>query len=307
MKKLLRSFVLLLTVLPFLACTSKENVNRQAPPATEMREEFAPPLQSPSKPEEGSVPDASENGEPLKQAALPNVPEKKLVKRGSIRMEVADYAKARKALNSILDKHGSDVISENETSDSELIRNHIILAVPPKELDSLMEDVAALASNLDNRNVSTEDVTAQYVDMETRLKVKRESEQRYMAILSQAKRMDDIIKLQDQIDAIQEEIESKTGELKVLQNQIQYSTLSIELYHHMPARPFEVQDSKAGFFPRLGEAVSEGWHLIQNILIGLLYLWPLLVIGMAAYGLFRWRKLHKKMAGVPEDKEELNS
>ncbi len=78
-------------------------------------------------------------------------------------------------------------------------------------------------------DVSTKatDVTGQYVDLQARLTALEASRQQYLAILAKATTIGDILSVQEQLDAIQTQIEQLQGQLQVLTSQTSYSTLTV--------------------------------------------------------------------------------
>ena len=73
---------------------------------------------------------------------------------------------------------------------------------------------------MQRKNVSVQDVTEEYLDIEARLKTKKEVEARYIEILkSKTKTVEDVLKAEEQIRIIREEIEAREGRLNYLKNQ----------------------------------------------------------------------------------------
>ncbi|MFH2096460.1 MAG: DUF4349 domain-containing protein, partial [Bacteroidota bacterium] len=87
----------------------------------------------------------------------------------------------------------------------------------------------------------------------------------------------------DKIRVIREEIEAKEGRLKFLQDQVAYSTITVEIKQY-----FESDKNEPGFFEEVGDALGTGWEGFLAIIVGLLYLWPLwLFLAVGLYVLLR--------------------
>ncbi len=96
--------------------------------------------------------------------------------------------------------------------------------------------------------------------------------------------------VEEQIRVIREEIESKEGRQKYLNDQVSFSTITVSFYQETetssaPAHPFYV---------KIWESFIEGWHSFFNMIIGLFYLTPyiLLLFGVC-YLLRKWWKGRK--------------
>ena len=130
----------------------------------------------------------------------------------------------------------------------------MVIRVSSDRFDQLVVDLTSVAARVEHKNIEALDVTEEYLDIQTRLKNKREVESRYRAILKQAKTIEEILKVEEHIRAVREEIESKEGRLKYLNDRIAYSTvnLSIYKYHNEIYRP--------SFFSRLADGFRGGWN-----------------------------------------------
>ena len=113
-----------------------------------------------------------------------------------------------------------------------------------------------------------------------------------MDILQKASKVSDILEIEQKIGEIREEIEAKEGELKYLSDQVDYSTININVHQEFEYTPTD----KPGFFGRLGSAFGNGWSGFLTFVVGLVYAWPLwLIIGFTSFFLYRFikRKIKK--------------
>jgi hypothetical protein len=99
------------------------------------------------------------------------------------------------------------------------------------------------------------------------------------------------MEMEQYIRRLEEEIESAEGRLRYLDNQTAYSTLELELSTERIAEP-----ARDSFWARSKRAMAAGWHGLVTLFVGLLYLWPLLLIGAVVGFVLRWhiRKNHNK-------------
>jgi len=88
------------------------------------------------------------------------------------------------------------------------------------------------------------DVTAQYVDLQSRLSALEQSRQQYLTILSKATTVGDVLAVQAQLDSIQSQIEQLQGQLQVLTSETAYSTLAVTVTEGAPPpRPVPLPES----------------------------------------------------------------
>ena len=79
-----------------------------------------------------------------------------------------------------------------------------------------------------SRTLSTEDVTDQLLDLETRLRNLLLLRERYQSLLNQAKDVKDILEIEKELNRIQTEIEQLEGKLKVLKQRVAMASLQID-------------------------------------------------------------------------------
>ncbi len=215
----------------------------------------------------------------------------KIIKTATLRFQVKDFQTSRSAIDEIIKRYEGYITSENQHNADDQVQSTIIIRVPAANLDQLLDSLQGQAVYLDYKNIEASDVTVEFVDTEARLKTKREVEQRYLTILKQATTVKDILEVESHLGKIREEIEATEGRLRYLNDQVDYSTVSLTIYqpiHRLPR-------SESGFWSKLGKSLVNGWNGLLSFIIGFTALWPLLVIvgaGLAGYRFWR-----KKRAG----------
>jgi hypothetical protein len=98
-------------------------------------------------------------------------------------MEVRKYVQALDSLKTVLDRFEARIESEEESRHSYRVQNQFTIRMAPEKLESLMVAIEAIGIDVDNKSINSRDVTARYVDLETRLASKRAVIQRYREIL----------------------------------------------------------------------------------------------------------------------------
>lgn len=218
----------------------------------------------------------SEPGEPT-TSNDPTIPvEKKIIKTGDINMTVENCQETRKQLDSLIAKYAAYVGNENESKSGGAPTFYMVLRVPSANFEPLVQEVVSLAKTLNSKNIQATDVTEEFVDIQARLKNKREVEKSYQELLKKAYTISDILEVEQHLRMIREEIEAKEGRLKYLESQVGYSTLTLNFSEQYEA----IYDSFGG---QVLEALESGWKGFLGFLVGVLYLWPLWLIAGAVF------------------------
>jgi hypothetical protein len=214
-----------------------------------------------------------------------------IIKNAQVRFRVEDHQKATAAIGAVVKRFQGYLGEARESNRGHQIEVQLKVRVPSRNFDTLLTELLKASSYLDEKSVTAQDVTEEYVDIRARLRTKREVERRYADLLRQARNVTEVLEVEGQLRLIREEIESAEGRLKYLRDQVAYSTIDLTYYqpidnHQAPPRP--------SFFGRLGEALGEGWHGLLNLVVGLVYLWPFLLLGAGlAWLIRRWARREK--------------
>ncbi|MBU0764077.1 MAG: DUF4349 domain-containing protein [Bacteroidetes bacterium] len=219
------------------------------------------------------------------------IPEK-IIKTANMSIESEDYAESLRRINTAVDKWQGYIAGESEVNYSYRISNTLTIRVPCSNFDPLIDDMTAGDDKIITKSINSMDVTEEFMDILTRLKNKREVEKRYVDLLKQARTIEEILEVEERIRVIREEIESREGRLKYLNDMVSYSTVTLELYQN-----FGYDKHESGFFEKAGDAVSGGWEGMKVFMIGMLYLWPmwlLLIIGLVILVVLLKRRKRKR-------------
>ncbi|ASQ91244.1 hypothetical protein CHL67_10265 [Prosthecochloris sp. GSB1] len=201
----------------------------------------------------------------------------KIIREGQITFETFDLGKTRSLIDTLLQRHESYLSSDEQYKFDDRIEQRLVLRVPADNFGALLADLEQNVERFDSKRVSARDVTEEYIDVSQRLRVKRETEKRYLEVLSKAKNVSDILEAERYIGQVRSEIESLEGRLQYLENRIGFSTLTISFYQLKP----EV----LGFSSQFGVAWSNGWNNFMLFLLGAVSLWPFLMAGFLLIGL----------------------
>ncbi len=173
----------------------------------------------------------------------------------------------------------SSIYNGSAYEDSYYNRRHanITARIPQDSLDSFLNDVEEVA-NVVNRSESVEDVTLEYVDMESRKAVLLAEQERLMTFLEQAENMEDVITIESRLSEVRYEIESMESQLRTFDNKVNYSTVYMYIQEVKELTPVEEESMltrmKSGFVDSL-EDIGDGF---LDFIVGFVIAIPYLVI-----------------------------
>lgn len=197
--------------------------------------------------------------------------ERKIIREGDIDFLTADAAKTRLAILDAVSEVGGYISEDASNSYDGSLRHTMTLRVPAEKFDTLLAAVSSNASKIDHKQISAQDVTEAFIDVEARVKTKKELEARYMELLGRANTVTDVLEVERELGTLRADIESVEGQLKYLTDRVAMSSLTVTFY--------EKNEGGFGFARHIGEAVSTGWDMLLWVVVGLTHLWPFVVIG----------------------------
>jgi hypothetical protein len=201
---------------------------------------------------------------------------KKIIKTGTLNVEVKDYAKFNQVVHSSASRFGGYIADELQSETEYKIENTIVIKVPVDQFQSAVDFLTSGDGKINEKKISSEDVTTQYVDTRSRLEAKKQVRLRYLDLLKQAKNMEEILQVQSEINGIQEEIESASGRINYLSSASAMSTIHLTYYQVINASAQETET--VSFWEKSKSAFLSGWDGLVEVLIGLLNIWPLAII-----------------------------
>jgi hypothetical protein len=158
------------------------------------------------------------------------------------------------------------------------------LRIPAKKFDVAMERLRGIGE-VKADDVTGQDVTAEFIDQTARLQILLDRRDLLQSLQNEATTSSEILRLAGLIEQTQLEIEKTQGQLRYLKNQVAEATIKVDLRErHAPDdTPEPTTDN-----PSLADAIRLGWEgflrVIGAVIVGLGYLVPIALIGLAIWG-----------------------
>jgi hypothetical protein len=201
--------------------------------------------------------------------------DRKIIRDANVVLIVKDIVKSKTAVDSLLKKYKAYYSNETYNNTDYEHNCYLGIRVPAENLDALIAEIEKEIGEVYNKNISARDVTEEYIDLDTRLKNKRNYLNRYTELLKQAKTIKDILEIQTKIRELEEEIESTTGRLKYLTNQVNFSTLNLQLTKRTE---IYLDPDKGKFGKRLKNSLVKGWYGLVSFILFVIRIWPFWII-----------------------------
>lgn len=228
--------------------------------------------------------------------ALPQAPRDvyganhRIIKKAHYRFETTDVRKTLDAITDALGRYDAFIASSSQQLEGGYMESKVVVRVANIHFPEMLKVVDGLATKVVFRNITTDDVSKDFVDLESRLKTKREVQERYTSILrSKAGTIEELLEAERQIGVLQEEIEATISRLNFLRDQVAYSTLDLEFF--APAQPqLAAEDTTPSVGEEMTKAFMTGLRAVGHVALVLVYLWPLVLASGAGYWLYRRRR-----------------
>ena len=216
-------------------------------------------------------------GETVLQSGNPviNDWDKKIIKTAHVTLELEDYDTYNTSIHIRLKGYGAYIAAESQQETTGQILNEMTIKVPVDKFDILLQSIAGDGIKILEKNITTEDVTGEMVDTKARREAKKAIRSKYMELLKQAKNMEEILQVQNEINAIQEEMEAAASRISYLGHASSYSTINMKYFQYFHG--FSSSDADPGFFTKAGEAFNSGISVVYDVLLFFISIWPLAV------------------------------
>ena len=327
--KMRKTSALLLALLMCLSLCACGNAKSSAP---SMRQEnaafYSAPVPEPMMAAEAAYDMAYEEsgfgamntaGAAKRDDAGGDVPEEnpeKIIYSGDATIETTEFEQSVAALEKMIADCGGFVESSsvNGSNYYDSSRGHssrrtanYTLRIPSAKFAELMTGLSAIG-NVPYTHTYTENVTAQYYDVQARLKALQAQESRLLEMMEIAETVEDVITIEDKLTDVRYRIDSLQSSLNNWDRRVAYSTLSISLKEVQVYTPETVTKITYGeeLARAFTDALKNAGEFFKNLLVFLVSAIPTLVILAVLFFVFRplLKKLHARGKARREKRAE---
>jgi hypothetical protein len=273
----------LLVALAVIGCKKSEN-NENADIAYEAQSETVNAATDASPAKNVSVDKSSETA--VQQ-------EQKIIKNADLRFETKSLDNTATTISIAIKKYRGLLQNDTQAKEYNELRRTMTVRLPSENFEAFVADISKGISYFDKRDISADDVTEEYIDVEARMKAKKVLEERYYDMLRKATKVEDMLSIEQQISAIRQEIDAAEGKLRYIRSRVSMSTVTIAFY--------KVTETNGGvtesYASKAWASLKSGFNGLTGFFLVLLNIWPLIVIFVVAYILYK-RMTRKRKQNV---------
>ena len=240
-------------------------------------------------------------GEPSGAAATARI----VIKNASLSLLVKDATAAADEIAKLAESMGGFVVSTNvfETTygpnNIPVKQASISIRVPAERLTEALTRIKSMAVDVTSENVSGQDVTAEYTDLQSRLKNLEAAEQQLQSIMDGATKTEDVLAVYNQLVSIREQIEVIKGQIKYYEESAAFSQISIELVPDVVAQPLDIGGWRPeGVVRQAFETLIQLLQSLANLVIflGIVGVPIALIIGLPTWVAVRYVRNRRQKA-----------
>jgi hypothetical protein len=215
----------------------------------------------------------------------------KLIKKGSLVISSVNIEQTKNLIYDFVKRCKGKIISESLEANDPYSYYQIVLNVDASLFDKFFILIDSAKLNITAKTFSTEDVTMVYIDNTTRLENKKKLEKRYLELLSKTKDIKDMLDIEEKLEGIRSDIESRESQMKVMDKQIAYSEIHLKLEKKSINLTYY---EKNKYSYKLLQGLASGWQGIKSAMIFLFSIWPLYFLAFGVYYLIRFLRNKRK-------------
>lgn len=246
--------------------------------------------------EEAAMPEAPMDAEASAgESDFSNVPEmeRKVIKTSNLDLEIESgtFDDNILKISNLAEKNGGFVSNSESYSDAEgnLSSGRITIRVPAEKFDFILDEIKNIGK-VQSINISGQDVTEEYVDLESRLRNLEKQEEVLLDLMAQSKDVEDSIQVQRELSNVQGDIEVIKGRMNYIDNMVSFSTIEVYL-----SEPSAIKTSSGwGFLDALKRGARGAINVLNGLITALIIISPVLVfvaiIVIIVWAIIRARK-----------------
>lgn len=226
-----------------------------------------------------------------------------IIKNGSLALQVADIDAALNAAAQQVTALGGYAGGSDRSGDGDSAQATVTFRIPAARWDDALAGLRGLGEKVLTERYSTDDVTAQVVDLGARIRNLETTETAFQAIMDRAVDIDDVLKVQAELTKVRGEIEQLAGQKTSLEAQAAFSSLAVT-FALKPSDPIVVSQEQFDPAVEANQASATLLGVLQGlatagIWFGIVWLPILLFLGiLTLIGVFVFRRVRPTSGGA---------
>jgi hypothetical protein len=197
--------------------------------------------------------------------------DRKIIRNANMTMEVNSTTETQHRVTSIAESHGGFVVTSESKQREDADPNRrtldikLVVRVPAAQFGVALDEIRGLATNVREENITGQDVTEEFIDLEARIRSQRALELQFLEIMKQAHKVEDALEVQRQLAEVRSDIEKLEGRKRFLENRSSLSTITVNI-----EAPRQMTVSTTGFGRELRDTVSDAVDLGAALILFLI-------------------------------------
>jgi archaellum component FlaC len=207
--------------------------------------------------------------QPTQDSKFTVTPDRTIVKQATLSLLVNDTRKfVDQATDSVKQMNGfvTSVNVYENIAETGAINADLTIRVPVEKLEESLKQLKSLAAKVTTENVTAEDKTEQKIDLEAQIKNLQATEQQLLAIMKEAKSVEDTLKVQTQLTQTRDKIERMQASLENLTGAADMSTIHISVSTKESGLPI-VEPNQTSIWEEVKMAARDTITVYRNLLI----------------------------------------
>jgi len=214
-----------------------------------------------------------------------------IIYNGDLSIVVKNVEETQEAVVALVEDADGYVVSSGSYAYGEgLRRANLRIRVPAERFNDVMGTLRDLALEIEQDSISSQDVTQEYVDLESRLTALEAKAERLEELMDQAEDTEAVLAVYEELSETQVRIEETKGRMRYLERSAAMATIDIQLIPDEALKPVQVAGWRPqGTVKRAIETLIQIFQFLADSLIWivLVVLPVLLVIGLVIFGLIK--------------------
>jgi hypothetical protein len=181
---------------------------------------------------------------------------KKLIYKANLNMEVEDYGKAQTEIRNLVTMANGYIIEFNENMSQYEQGGTFILKVPASGFSPFLNKLEQVKHESLQRSIQGQDVSEEYVDLESRLKAKQLMEAQYTEFMKKATKSTDLVAFANELGSIQESIEQIKGRMRYINQNVSFSTVELRVYQTDESIAVKEKEEQGPLLERASDALK---------------------------------------------------
>ncbi len=214
--------------------------------------------------------------------------ELKIIRTANMQLEVEDHLIASQKAEAFAKKYNGYISNSNTRADQNNKHSGTVtIRIPDMHFDAAIAELTLLGE-VKSKNVNGQDVTEEYIDLESRIKNAEKHEERLVQMFRNATDVDEMMQIERELNRVREQIERNEGKLRYLENKVSLSTVTVHMYEPQPAV------KEWGVWKSVKRSLNHSLATLRWMIELIGWLLPLIVTGLLIGLITRWRVKRKK-------------